>query len=1097
MRSGLPLQRASIGRNTARTIRHAALRGVEALERRTLLANIVVNTTLDNAVAGDGLTTLREAITAANATPSVVDAISFNLGSGAREIYLGSALPELRTPVSIQGPGANLLTVCRSSGNPFRVFTSSSNVSLSDMTVAYGLADTGGGIYSRSGSLSVHRCVVFGNTADGAGGGIRSDGTLVITDSTITGNYARWAAGLDVWTGPASVQNSTIDNNSAWGDGGGVIIENASATFVNSTIANNFGGHHGGGFTHHGPSSLVLQNCTVTGNTALFGSGLWLDFFYGGAPNVKLFNTILAANTSGVDVAGGAAIDSASAYNVIGTGSNLTNGNGNVVGVTPQQLALGSLSDNGGPTRTIALLPESIGINRGDPNFTAPPAFDQRGAPHARKIGPRVDVGAFESDVLNARPSAGAIGLVAVPLGTAGSTLNLRDAFDDAEDGPAALVYTVVGNTNPALISTASIDDPTDVLTLGYAPGVEGAAAITIRATDPGGRFVEQTVDVAVLTPRFVVTAAGDELLPGDGLTTLREAVIAANFDGDADTITFDLGPGFQVIGLSRPLPELSTNISIQGPGAGLLNVRRIGPDEFRIFTTSGDVSLSDMTITDGVADTGGGIYARGGTLSIRRCTITGNSARDTGGGIRNHGILVMSDSTISGNYAPGGGGAMWNEADAAATVVDSEFTHNSGGEGGAIANRDRAGLTVRGCDFFNNATSAWGGGLFNNFGFVTVTDSTFVGNSANFDGGGINTNDGVVVVEGSTFWENRAHRGGALYNHFGGELRVINSTVYRNGGNIGAGIFSYARLELYHTTVAENWVLSSAIGPAVFNESGSVLLYSSVVARNAAGDVSAADPSITYRFSFIGDVNGDPMLDVLADNGGPTWTLRVLPGSPLINAGDPDFAGSPAFDQRGEGFNRVIGGRVDVGAFEYNAMPTTAGLADLTVPEDSPDSVVALRDVFDDLEDGRDGLTYAVVGNSNPGLFASAAIDNAADELTLDYAADAHGVATITVRATDRNGGYVETTFDVTVLSARQQAELIAQRVRELPGLNHGNRTALLAKLNLNGNAAGDVDKIQSFIGTVESFAAAGKISAADAADLIAAAGLVLVSLG
>ena len=67
-----------------------------------------------------------------------------------------------------------------------------------------------------------------------------------------------------------------------------------------------------------------------------------------------------------------------------------------------------------------------------------------------------------------------------------------------------------------------------------------------------------------------------------------------------------------------------------------------------------------------------------------------------------------------------------------------------------------------------------------------------------------------------------------------------------------------------------------------------------------------------------------DPLLGPLADNGGPTFTHALLPGSPAIDAGDPlAVAGSdgvPQFDQRGVPYSRVVGGRIDMGAFEWRA---------------------------------------------------------------------------------------------------------------------------------------------------------------------------------
>jgi hypothetical protein len=81
-----------------------------------------------------------------------------------------------------------------------------------------------------------------------------------------------------------------------------------------------------------------------------------------------------------------------------------------------------------------------------------------------------------------------------------------------------------------------------------------------------------------------------------------------------------------------------------------------------------------------------------------------------------------------------------------------------------------------------------------------------------------------------------------------------------------------------------------------------------------------------TGALNATGDsVNTDPKLDPngLQDNGGPTATIALQPGSPAIDAGDPNFTPPPSYDQRGPGFPRVVNGRIDIGAFEVQAAVT------------------------------------------------------------------------------------------------------------------------------------------------------------------------------
>src|SRR5204862_1580904 len=88
--------------------------------------------------------------------------------------------------------------------------------------------------------------------------------------------------------------------------------------------------------------------------------------------------------------------------------------------------------------------------------------------------------------------------------------------------------------------------------------------------------------------------------------------------------------------------------------------------------------------------------------------------------------------------------------------------------------------------------------------------------------------------------------------------------------------------------------------------------------------------------------INTDPMLGPLQDNGGPTFTHALLPGSPAIDAGDPKFTPPPYYDQRGPVFWRVRNGRIDSGSFEVQAgttpSPTPTPTASPT-PTSSPTS--------------------------------------------------------------------------------------------------------------------------------------------------------------
>ena len=205
--------------------------------------------------------------------------------------------------------------------------------------------------------------IANGNTP-GDGGGIYNNGMLTVNNSTISGNSAGNAGGGILNNGTLTVNNSTLYGNSATGNGGGGIFNNGG--------------------------TLTVNNSTLSGNNG----GTNYEQLYLGSGTLNLGNTIIANSLSPNDcvVDGGTFNDLGN--NLIedtGTGAcGLVNGvNGNIIGFDP---SLGALANNGGSTRTHALLPGSLAINAG--NCTSGPATDQRGA--TRPQDATCDIGAYE-----------------------------------------------------------------------------------------------------------------------------------------------------------------------------------------------------------------------------------------------------------------------------------------------------------------------------------------------------------------------------------------------------------------------------------------------------------------------------------------------------------------------------------------------------------------------------------------------------------------------------------------------------------------------------------------------------------------------------
>jgi len=317
---------------------------------------IIVSNTNDS---GPG--SLRQALSIAN-DGDVIDATGI---SGVIILTSGELL--VSRSVTINGAGADLLAVDGNASSRVFQVTPGRTVTISDLTIRNGHAPAadGGGILNDA-TLTITNCTVSGNTA-GHGGGTFNAGTLTIVNCTISGNTA------------------AIGNPAA--EGAGTYNADASTlTITNSTFSGNAAANYGGASFNLG--ALQIANSTLSGNSSVL--------FAGGVLNLGTFqigNTILNRGDSGVNITNFGTVTSLG-YNLSSddAGGFLT-GPSDQINTDP---LLGPLQDNGGPTFTHELLPGSPGINAGNPGFTPPPFFDQRGPGFDRVVNSRVDIGSFE-----------------------------------------------------------------------------------------------------------------------------------------------------------------------------------------------------------------------------------------------------------------------------------------------------------------------------------------------------------------------------------------------------------------------------------------------------------------------------------------------------------------------------------------------------------------------------------------------------------------------------------------------------------------------------------------------------------------------------
>ncbi len=198
---------------------------------------------------------------------------------------------------------------------------------------------------------------------------------------------------------------------------------------------------------------------------------------------------------------------------------------------------------------------------------------------------------------------------------------------------------------------------------------------------------------------------AGDGICAdGSGKCTLRAAIQEANALSVVPcsplTINFSVTG---TINLATALPALNhPNLTINGPGANLIDVHRNAASFFRIFTIFGGntVKLDGLTISNGDVSNGptdGGGILNFGTLSVTGCAIVGNKANGGGGILNQDGVLTIDASTISGNTANFDGGGLYNFGNATTTVTNSTISGNTGGAGfsGGFINAAGSGQTA------------------------------------------------------------------------------------------------------------------------------------------------------------------------------------------------------------------------------------------------------------------------------------------------------------------------------------------------------------------------------------------------------------------
>jgi len=489
-------------------------------------------------------------------------------------------------------------------------------------------------------------------------------------------------------------------------------------------------------------------------------------------------------------------------------------------------------------------------------------------------------------------------------------------SFQAAATGCLPLVYQWFFNeTNPLPAAT----DPILCLT-------------NLQPAQAGGYSVLVTNTMGAVTSAVAMLAVTPPTVTNSTEAALRAALAVGG------TVSFSSSG---TITLANTV-ELARDTVLDGTGQ---EVTLSGNNSGRVFFVDTNVHLTliNLTIAYGQCDYGAGIYNDGGHLALERCRLSGNAAYGAGGvgsgvaesagggAIYNLGTLAANFCTFSYNSAHGGDGAPGTPWPVA----------NNGpggpGHGGALFNAGVA--AVAGSTFNSNTAAGGSGGRGADAGFVHgVKDYPADGAGAGDGVGGAIYNSGILTLVNSTCVGNVASggpggRGGSaemgpfgIYNGFGanggpggsgdgggisGPCFLTNCTLVSNSAIAGAGGAGGNGLPPEPPLVGG---LTGADGSAAGGGGYGATLVNTLLAADSPADSAVSGTVDSSHNLYVSATAG--VVGPLAENGGPTLTLALLPGSPAIDAADT--AAAPPTDQRG--FPRPFGAAADIGAFEYGS---------------------------------------------------------------------------------------------------------------------------------------------------------------------------------
>ncbi|MDH4238283.1 MAG: right-handed parallel beta-helix repeat-containing protein [Phycisphaerae bacterium] len=377
------------------------------------------------------------------------------------------------------------------------------------------------------------------------------------------------------------------------------------------------------------------------------------------------------------------------------------------------------------------------------------------------------------------------------------------------------------------------------------------------------------------------------------------------------------------------------------------------------IYNDESSLSLTGCTFRGNRADDfGGGMYNSRSESELRECEFIENVAAFAGGGMYNYDSNSrVTNCNFAENFAANGG-AICISGDFSGTFTDCVFENNTAAsEGGAILHKGFGGESnIIRCEF-RNGSAERGGAIYNIYESLILSECILVCNQAEYAGAAIYT-DGDITLTNCLLANNHAQvLGGALANAMN-TSKSINCTFVGNSASYGGAISS--GIECDTTTINSIfWDNTAQTGSQIATTGAhysSRLTVSYCDIENGLEGLDVPDGctliwgegNIDAIPCFVDPDGADNVFGTEDDN------LRLSYGSPCIDTGDPDYVAEPN-ETDIDGNPRVIGGRIDMGAYEF--------WGPIYVDDDSPnDPGPGDPQVSDPLENGTEAHPFDTI---------------------------------------------------------------------------------------------------------------------------------------